>query len=77
MESIGLAIVVGLMMLLYGIIYDLKSHQIELLEKKIEELIKKWKYFHENVLKRSKKSYNIYVGVNKIALTIFSKRIKG
>lgn len=41
MESIGVAIVVGLMMLLYGMIYDLKSHQIELLEKKIEELIKK------------------------------------
>ena len=41
MNSIGVAIVVGLMMLLYSMIYDLKSYQIELLEKKIEQLIKK------------------------------------
>ncbi len=40
MESIGVAIVFSLMMLLCSMIYDLKSYQIELLEKKIEELTK-------------------------------------
>ena len=77
MNSIGVAIVVGLMMLLYSMIYDLKSYQIELLEKKIEQLIKKWKYFHLKVLYFQKNWYNIYVGYNKGTLTIFSKRIKG
>lgn len=40
MNSIGVAIVFSLMMLLCSMIYDLKSYQIELLEKKIEELTK-------------------------------------